>query len=76
VTFDTDGHGRQPDLDGGVFDYPASAFTTGRLGGVPVRCLSRDQQLRFHQEYRPRPADLHDVNLLEHISATQPGQTM
>jgi lincosamide nucleotidyltransferase A/C/D/E len=33
VAFDADGHGRQPDMDGGFLDYPASAFTAGRLVG-------------------------------------------
>jgi hypothetical protein len=29
VAFDEDGHGRQADLDGGVFDYPPDAFSRG-----------------------------------------------
>ena len=29
VQFGADGHGRQPDTDGGHFEYPPAAFTTG-----------------------------------------------
>jgi lincosamide nucleotidyltransferase A/C/D/E len=47
VHFDEDGHGRQPDLDGGHFDYPPAAFTTGSIGGHLVPCLSAQQQRRF-----------------------------
>lgn len=49
VTFDRTGHGRQADLAGGHFDYPAEASTVGTFGGVAVPCLSRDQQVRFHR---------------------------
>ena len=44
VAFDADGHGSQQDLDGGTLAYPPSAFTTGRLGGIAVGCLSIEQQ--------------------------------
>jgi lincosamide nucleotidyltransferase A/C/D/E len=64
VVFDDSGHGRQADLDGGYFDYSADAFGHGLLGCVRVACLSRDQQLRFHSGYPPRPIDLHDLELL------------
>jgi lincosamide nucleotidyltransferase A/C/D/E len=68
VSFDTAGHGRQPDLAGGVFHYPATAFTTGRLGEAVVGCLSREQQQRFHQGYELRPADVHDLRVLNELA--------
>ena len=40
VNFGADGQGRQPDLDGGHFDYPPTAFTTGSINGRLVNCLS------------------------------------
>jgi lincosamide nucleotidyltransferase A/C/D/E len=67
VVFDRTGAGRQADLDGGTFEYPADAFTTGVLGGQPVPCLSRAQQITFHTGYEPRPIDLHDLALLEQL---------
>lgn len=66
VSFDEGGHGRQPDVDGGWFDYPADCFVTGSLNGRPVPCLSAEQQIRFHTGYLPRGADLHDLALLRH----------
>lgn len=65
VTFAADGHGRQPDLDGGRFDYPPTAFVAGRILGRTVPCLSAAQQRRFHTGYDLRPQDLHDLAQLE-----------
>lgn len=64
VTFDAHGHGRQPDFDGGHFDYPPECFVTGRIGGATVRCLSAEQQRRFHAGYALRDVDRHDLALL------------
>jgi lincosamide nucleotidyltransferase A/C/D/E len=65
VTFDADGHGHQPDLDGGHFDYPPTAFTTGSIGGRRVHCLSAQQQRQFRTGYEHRPQDLHDLAELD-----------
>ncbi|WP_245765734.1 nucleotidyltransferase domain-containing protein [Nonomuraea jiangxiensis] len=46
---------------GGAFTYPAHAFVTGVIEGVPVPCLSVAQQVDFHRGYRPRARDLHDM---------------
>ena len=43
------------------FRYPPGAFSTGRLDGVPVPCLSGQQQLRFRQGYAHRDEDRHDL---------------
>lgn len=61
VVFDHSGRGRQQDLDGGHFDYPAAAFTVGRLRGREMPCLSLRQQRAFHSGYEPREQDLYDL---------------
>ncbi len=67
VVFDRMGHGRQADVSGGNFDYPPEGFTEGTLGGSVVPCLSREQQVRFHCGYEPRPVDVHDLQMLESL---------
>jgi lincosamide nucleotidyltransferase A/C/D/E len=69
VTFTADGHGRQPDLDGGHFDYPPGAFTVGVIGTRPVPCLSAAQQRRFRTGYPLRPQDHHDLAELDRLAA-------
>ena len=73
ITFDATGHGRQPDLDGGWFDYPVGCFVTGFLEGKPVPCLSVEQQVRFHTGYPPRDDDLHDLALLRQVGQDEVG---
>jgi lincosamide nucleotidyltransferase A/C/D/E len=65
VNFSADGHGHQPDLDGGNFDYPPTAFTTGAIGNRPVNCLSAQQQRRLRTGYEHRPQDIHDLAELD-----------
>jgi lincosamide nucleotidyltransferase A/C/D/E len=65
VTFGADGHGRQPDVDGGHFDYPPTAFTNGSIGGRVVNCLSAHQQRTFRTGYQHRPQDIHDLAELD-----------
>ena len=66
VAFDADGTGRQPDLDGGFFEYPADAFGRGLIAGRSVQCLSAVQQRRFHDlGYEHRPQDIHDLAQLD-----------
>jgi lincosamide nucleotidyltransferase A/C/D/E len=43
VTFDAEGHGRQAAHDG-QFQYPPEAFTSGKLHGRRIQCLSVVQQ--------------------------------
>lgn len=69
VVFDNTGHGRQASFDGGHFDYPPDSFNVGMLDGLTVPCLSRVQQIHFHSGYAPRPADLHDLVLLESLAS-------
>lgn len=64
VSFDETGHGRQPDLDGGHFDYPPEGFGVGRIENRAIPCLSAAQQRVFHSGYDPRPQDLHDLRVL------------
>jgi lincosamide nucleotidyltransferase A/C/D/E len=72
VRFSADGHGRQPDLDGGHFDYPPAAFTTGSIGGRLVGCLSARQQRRFRAGYEHRSQDIHDLAVLDALPASAP----
>jgi lincosamide nucleotidyltransferase A/C/D/E len=68
VGFGADGHGRQPDRDGGFFDYPPDGFATGTIGGRRVNCLSVDQQRRFRTVYELRPQDRHDLAELNRLA--------
>ena len=68
VTFGPDGHGRQPDLDGGHFCYSSDAFVVGTIGERPVPCLSAAQQRRFRTGYQLRPQDHHDLAELDRLS--------
>jgi lincosamide nucleotidyltransferase A/C/D/E len=62
LAFAPDGSATQcADEHGGVFRYPADCFTTGTIGGLPVRCLTAEQQAHFHHGYQPRPQDRHDM---------------
>jgi lincosamide nucleotidyltransferase A/C/D/E len=72
VSFDAGGHGRQPGLDGGSFEYPPDAFTRGAIAGRRVNCLSVVQQRRFRTGYEPRPQDFHDLAELDRL-AGRPG---
>jgi len=64
VHFDDSGAGRQAGLNGTYFDYPPEAFTTGRLNGRLVGCLSIQQQLDFHTGYEHQAKDKHDLTEL------------
>jgi lincosamide nucleotidyltransferase A/C/D/E len=68
VRFDARGHGRQADGRGGQFEYPAGCFTTGRIGGSVVPCLSASLQLRFREGHDLRDVDRHDIGLLTAIA--------
>ncbi len=64
IHFEPDGSAWLPDLDGGRFVYPPTAFTTGRIDDVPVPCISADLQLTFHLGYEPGAKDRADMNTL------------
>ncbi|MEU7856900.1 aminoglycoside adenylyltransferase [Nonomuraea sp. NPDC049141] len=62
LRFEADGSAvQQADGHGGVFLYPADAFTTGMIESVAVGCLSAAQQVAFHQGYEPSDRDRHDM---------------
>lgn len=67
VTF---GAGRQADLDGGFFGYPADAFSRGLIAGRTVPCLSERQQRRFRTGYPHRPQDTHDLAHLDALPSS------
>jgi lincosamide nucleotidyltransferase A/C/D/E len=49
------------------FAYPASCFVTGAIKGMPVPCLSAEQQVYFHQGYKPTERDRHDMAQLRRV---------
>ncbi len=72
AVFAADGSARQAGLDGTWFDYPADCFVHGVIGGVRVRCLSREQQVTFHTGYEPRDVDRHDLERLAQLPSDPP----
>src|SRR5262245_39938313 len=54
------------EMDGGeVYVVPTDAFTTGWIGGSPVRCVSAEQQMIDHSTgYDPDEADRADMRAL------------
>jgi lincosamide nucleotidyltransferase A/C/D/E len=45
--------------------YPASVLSgKGQIGGIPVRCMTAEAQVLFHQGYEHKEKDIHDVLLL------------
>jgi len=62
LAFAPDGSAVQasPDPDR-PFRYPARCFVTGTIRGVPVPCLSAEQQVHFHQGYEPAEHDRRDM---------------
>ncbi|MFD5827637.1 nucleotidyltransferase domain-containing protein [Lentzea sp. NPDC060358] len=74
LRFAADGSAEQSSpTPGAPFRYPASCFVTGTILGSRVPCLSREQQLFFHQGYQPRDRDLHDLALLDAVHARKTG---
>lgn len=69
VRFDGEGPGIQGDPEGVHFLYPLTAFTTGRLRGRAVPCLSIEQQELFHSGYDLRPQDEHDLRLAVRVAS-------
>jgi lincosamide nucleotidyltransferase A/C/D/E len=68
LTFDESGNGRQQLQDGRFGVYSAEGLTgVGSVGGRPVRCLSRELQLRFHSGYELDENDRRDVDVLRRL---------
>ena len=67
LAIDDHGNARQAALGGGWHEFPRSWFTTGRLGGVSVPCVSLQAQRAFHEGYEPRQVDLLDLAQLERL---------
>ncbi len=68
VVFGSHGHGRQANVGGGHFDYPPDGFAEGMIAGWRLRCVSLEQQRRFHEGYGPRDIDLHDLAFLHRLA--------
>ena len=65
LVIDASGDARQASLDGAWHEFPASYFTTGRLGGVSVPCVSVAAQRAFRTGYDLRDMDRHDLDVLD-----------
>jgi lincosamide nucleotidyltransferase A/C/D/E len=65
LVIDAQGNARQAALDGGWHEFPRSFFTVGRLGDVPVPCVSIGAQRLSHSGYQLRDVDQHDLAVLE-----------
>ena len=59
-----DGSGWQSGLDGTRFDYPAGAWTRGRIAGQDVPCLTAAMQRELRSGYAHREQDRHDLAVL------------
>ncbi|MFC3078111.1 nucleotidyltransferase domain-containing protein [Phenylobacterium terrae] len=56
--------------------YPAAALQgQGRIGGVPVNCLTAEHQLASHTGYPTRPKDHQDVRALAEAFGLPPPPT-
>lgn len=66
-----DGSARQADLDGGFWEFPARYYTTGRIGGRTVPCVSVEAQRYFHEGYEPREVDRADLARLDELPGGQ-----
>jgi len=62
-----DGGWWQAAPDGGRYDYPGDAWTSGLLAGRTVECASVALQLTGHSGYEPRPVDQHDLAVLREL---------
>ena len=68
LTFDGSGNGLQQLQDGRFGSYTAEGLSgAGSVNGRPVRCLSRELQLRFHTGYELDDNDRWDVDLLRQL---------
>jgi lincosamide nucleotidyltransferase A/C/D/E len=67
LVIDDDGNARQAALGVGWHEFPRSYFTWGRLGEVPVPCVSREAQRAFRSGYELRHVDLRDLALLDQL---------
>jgi lincosamide nucleotidyltransferase A/C/D/E len=68
LTFDQAGNGLQQLQDERYGIYTAEGLSgRGRVGSRPVRCLSRDLQLRFHTGYELDDNDRHDIEQLRQL---------
>ncbi|MGY1618032.1 nucleotidyltransferase domain-containing protein [Geodermatophilus sp. SYSU D00691] len=69
VAFDAAGGGVQTGPRGERWVYPASCFTTGRIAGRAVGCISAGQQIAWRAGYRLRAVDHHDLAVLRRLVA-------
>jgi lincosamide nucleotidyltransferase A/C/D/E len=65
IRFRPDGGAVYEMEDGGRYELPPDAFTTGSIGGLEVRCVSAEQQMMDHATgYEPDDGDRADMRAL------------
>ena len=64
VAFDASGNGQQVGFGRDTYDYPATEFGRGIIGGQEVGCLSAKLLIQFHVGYEPTDKDINDMELL------------
>lgn len=67
LVIEADGSARQAALGGGWHHFPRAYFTTGRLHGVTVPCVSAEAQRAFRTGYPLRDVDRHDLAQLTRL---------
>jgi lincosamide nucleotidyltransferase A/C/D/E len=63
-----DGSGVQTGPSGERWVYPAECFTTGRIAGRTVGCISAEQQIAWRSGYELRDVDRHDLAVLRRLT--------
>jgi lincosamide nucleotidyltransferase A/C/D/E len=64
IVFRADGSAVQTTHEGVEYLYPADGFTTGRIGGRKVPCITAALQAAFHSGYEPQEKDVADMATL------------
>lgn len=70
LVVDASGDARQAALGGGWHHFRREWFTTGRLGGREVPCVSAAAQRLFHSGYQLRDVDMLDLAQLDLLERT------
>lgn len=64
IVFRPDGSAVQTTHEGVEYVYPGDGFTTGRIGGRRVPCITAALQVAFHAGYEPQETDAADMATL------------
>lgn len=65
-----DGTSKQPDLDGGWYEFQPDYFGTAVFEGRSIPCISAKGQQVFHSGYDLREKDIHDLSIIKQCITT------